>query len=137
MKAAPNPCAKCGGKKFVGDGRWCQKCQKKKATRARASTRAHGKRVADNFGITPEEYAALLEFQGGVCFICQRPPRSRRLAVDHDHALEVDGRATRESIRGLLCRNCNYVVLGHLKEEPAAYLRAISYLENPPAREVL
>jgi hypothetical protein len=52
-----------------------------------------------SFGMTVEEYDALLTAQGGVCGICKRPPKSRRLAVDHDHAT---GR-----VRGLLCAFCN------------------------------
>lgn len=54
------------------------------------------------FGITPKEYDALLKRQGGRCAICLRKPKTRRLCVDHDHALK--GRA---SVRGLLCMGCN------------------------------
>src|SRR3990167_3990795 len=42
-----------------------------------------------SFGITPEEYAKLLELQEGRCSICRREnPGGRwpgRLAVDHEH----------------------------------------------------
>ena len=51
------------------------------------------------YGLTVEEYDALLANQDGVCGICHRPRGSRRLAVDHDH--------TSGAVRGLLCSVCN------------------------------
>jgi hypothetical protein len=47
-------------------------------------------------------YDRLLAAQGGCCGICGAPePDSRRLDIDHDHALKVP------VARGLLCRGCN------------------------------
>ncbi len=62
------------------------------------------------YGITIEQYDALLTAQGGVCAICKNPPRGKmlRLSVDHNH--------TTKKVRGLLCITCN---------------RTIGYLENP------
>lgn len=71
------------------------------------------------FGITPEDYATMLEAQGGVCLICQAPPKKHRLAVDHDHATGA--------IRGLLCSKCNSA-LGWFEKNRAAihsYLEAV------------
>lgn len=51
------------------------------------------------YGVTPEQYAKMFELQGGTCAICRRPPRRRRLSVDHDH--------TTKRVRGLLCFTCN------------------------------
>lgn len=132
------PCAK--HKRYVSQ---CAACVKKRETAQRASARAHSKRVEDTYGITAEEYAAILEAQGGVCYICHKPPKSKRLAVDHDHdeeaALLAMGYepldARRASVRGLLCRNDNYHVLGQLDRE--ALQRAIDYLKRPPARFLL
>lgn len=51
-------------------------------------------------GVTPEQYQALLDEQGGVCAICGNPcSTGKSLAIDHDH--ETD------EIRGLLCFPCN------------------------------
>ena len=49
-----------------------------------------------NYGLLPEQYAALCDKQGSKCYLCgcKRP-----LLVDHDHIRNV--------IRGLLCRSCN------------------------------
>ena len=54
------------------------------------------------YGITQEQYDALLRSQGGKCGICKCLPGRKRLCVDHDHAT---GR-----IRGLLCVRCNSAV---------------------------
>lgn len=65
-------------------------------TRIRDNHREH---LKARYGLTPEDYESLLNMQNGACAICQRHPRKRRLAVDHDHA---DGH-----VRGLLCDRCN------------------------------
>ncbi len=39
------------------------------------------------YGITLVFYDAELAKQGGVCKICLRPPKQRRLAVEHDHRI--------------------------------------------------
>lgn len=93
----------------------------------------HAKYVLEKYGITGDEYEAILAAQGGVCFICQAPPRSKRLAVDHDHELGF----TREAVRGLLCRRCNHRLLGSAHDKTDILRRAIAYLESPPARKVL
>jgi hypothetical protein len=85
------------------------------------------------FALTPADYVAILQAQGGVCYICYEPPRGQRLSIDHDHALP-EGRA---AVRGLLCRDCNYSRLPRFGEDVAMLQRAISYLTAPPARSVI
>ena len=114
-------CAVCGDQ-FHPDrmnGPRCKPC---------ASNVAHGKRIEDTYGITSDQYAELLAFQGGACYICRRKPASKRLAVDHSHQ-------TGET-RGLLCRTCNREVLGHLRDDTEALQRAIDYLTDTPARQL-
>lgn len=85
-----------------------------------------------NYGLTVEEYEALLDEQGGLCAICQRPERAQRagrtmrLPVDHDH--------TTGRIRGLLCHSCNRAI-GLLQDDPALLVRAADYLlrQHAPA----
>lgn len=119
--------------------RWCAGCQtfipNLYATGSRckacASKASHDTRLKATYGITREEYAELLEFQGGRCFICQRQVHSRRLAVDHDHKTG--------EVRGLLCsdneRGCNHAVLGNIRDIDMAR-RIVGYLEEPPARRL-
>jgi len=73
-----------------------------------------------HYGMTVEQYDALLEEQEGVCAICRSECKSgRHLAVDHDHE-------TREN-RGLLCANCNTAV-GLMEDNPDLLIAAAKYL---------
>lgn len=126
--------------------RWCAGCQSYvplfyttgSRCRACASKAAHGSRLKAVYGITEEEYQALLAFQDGRCYVCARKALSKRLAVDHDH---ITG-----EVRGLLCadveRGCNHALLGNIEanktaEEALAMARRIvAYLEYPPMRRL-
>ena len=79
--------------------------------------------------MTPAEYEEILKHQGGVCYICQRPPKEgKHLAVDHDHRLGF--------IRGLLCGYDNRIIsLFH--DNPAKLQRASTYISEPPAFKVI
>ncbi len=74
------------------------------------------------YGITPEQYQAMLTAQGGGCGICgvTGTESSRALCVDHDHATA--------KVRGLLCSDCN-VALGRFKDNVASLLAAERYLQ--------
>ena len=73
------------------------------------------------YGVTHDEYLALLEAQGGTCAICHDSAQQRALAVDHDH---VTG-----AIRGLLCDRCN-PMLGYARDSIAILEAAIEYLKR-------
>ena len=73
------------------------------------------------YGLSAGEYDAMLATQGGVCAICKRPPKQRRLYVDHDHATQI--------VRGILCAHCNSA-LAWLEEWEA---QARSYLDPAAA----
>lgn len=81
------------------------------------------------YGITEDEYNDILCAQNGRCAICLCKPRTKSLAVDHDHKTN--------EIRGLLCSRCNHGLLGHAHDSIEMLKRAIEYLENPPAKGVL
>jgi hypothetical protein len=79
------------------------------------------------FGISHEQYDAMLVKQGGVCAICRNPEpaldsrtgKPRGLAVDHTHK---DG-----GVRGLLCSLCNRG-LGMFRDDATLLSRAIQYV---------
>lgn len=84
------------------------------------------------FGLTGEEYAALLAQQNGVCAICQgqethvhKSGKVKALAVDHDHET---GR-----VRGLLWMNHNQGI-GRFQNSPRLLRAAADYLERRASR---
>jgi hypothetical protein len=73
------------------------------------------------YGLTPEQYEAMVKDQDNLCAICKLPPRGRwgRLHVDHCHKTGV--------VRGLLCFRCN-AMLGHAEDNPIVLQAVIDYL---------
>jgi hypothetical protein len=86
----------------------------------------------------------LLEFiakHGNKCAICNKPgdtEYAHGLSVDHDHKCcggqtpgvafaERPRRLCGKCARGLLCPGCN-AALGHLRDDPALFARAVEYL---------
>ncbi|AXH48832.1 endonuclease VII [Mycobacterium phage Steamy] len=101
-----------------------------RAKRRERSSGAWGARILATYGISPEEYWRIYEFQGGRCYICQRANgKVKRLSVDHDHKTGI--------IRGLLCTMCNKYTLGWARDCIEFFERAIAYLRRPPAVEVI
>lgn len=98
--------------------------------RADQKARQHEKRVMDTYGLAPGEYERLLIAQGGRCAIhgCRATGRTKRLAVDHNHATG--------EVRGLLCGPHNQL-LGYNGDNPDTFRSLADYLESPPARQVL
>lgn len=85
---------------------------------------AHAARVIATYGLVEGEYFELYKFQGGCCAICRKATgATRRLSVDHDHKTD--------KVRGLLCRPCNNM-LGHGRDDPYFFQRAMEYLRWPP-----
>lgn len=80
-----------------------------------------------NYGLSLDDYQALLRKQGNVCAVCGddepnahgRTGKKFRLSVDHCHKTGA--------IRGLLCQRCNRAI-GLLRDDPVLLRRAISYL---------
>jgi len=113
-------CPKCGQMKKRGAFNKC--------TRARCGASSYCKECqtmyskGQNYGITSEQYQALLTTQNGKCEMCGSsgwPGRRSPLSIDHNH--------TTGQIRGLLCHHCNSL-LGHSRENPVILQGAINYL---------
>jgi hypothetical protein len=78
--------------------------------------------VRRDFGLLPDEYAALWKRQRGKCAVCRSPLTDR----PHPH-IDHDPRSMR--VRGLLCASCN-MALGYLKDDPQVIDRAAAYLRD-------
>lgn len=114
-------------RKLTPPGPRCATCHRARKKVLREA--AHGRWILKTYGITKEQYEALYEAQGGVCYICQRATgRTRKLSVDHDHRSGY--------VRGLCCRTCNNL-LGHFRDDPGIADRASLYLREPPAFDVI
>lgn len=88
---------------------------KKNAPAARAA------KLRREYGLTSEQWSAMLERQGGVCAICKGAQSKGRssFCTDHDHATG--------KVRGLLCHPCN-AALGFLRDSVALVFAAGRYL---------
>lgn len=139
----PKPCRKCGSTERHRDGRCKQCCRRGSSAyyaknkdkvrdnvlRWKSANRTHIKRVVASwnlrkkYGITIEDYEAILSGQDSRCAICRSDTSAGgdRLAVDHCHKTG--------KIRGLLCFDCN-VAIGKFKDSPELLLRAIEYLRG-------
>lgn len=76
------------------------------------------------YGITYDDYQALLEKGNYACWICKKPQEKfqKNLSVDHDH--------TTGEVRGLLCYTCNRNLIGKHRD-PNLFLAAYEYLIAP------
>ena len=97
------------------------------------SERAAEKRWAQHYGLTPQQYKAILVLQGGGCGFCSRPPGRRRLAVDHDHSCCPGKTSCGKCVRGLLCWTCNKFS-EHIDDSPIVVARMARYYFAPPAQ---
>ena len=81
------------------------------------------------YNLTLEDYDALLKAQNYVCALCFKPEtvldgktgKVKALSVDHDHDTDT--------VRKLLCINCN-MGLGSFKDNPELLLAAAEYLKQ-------
>jgi len=111
---------------------------------ARKRRRRHQGRVGAvrrQFGWSEVELGALRDAQrsadGRVRCPCGRPvDRTKEPAVDHDHALERRGIPMRDTVRGLLCSECNRF-LGRIGDRPEALIALALHLIDPLAPHVL
>jgi len=90
----------------------------------RSKPRRRAYNLGKLYGITMEQYEAMLVLQGGKCALCYRVPEGRGncsvLHVDHNHETG--------QVRRLLCFDCNNG-LGRFRDDPDVLRRAVAYLE--------
>jgi hypothetical protein len=81
--------------------------------------RSRNRRLRSNYGLSIEDYNALVARQRGECAICRKQPE-QRLCVDHCHVTK--------KVRRLLCRRCN-LGIGYFYDDPRLLRRAAAYLQ--------
>lgn len=89
----------------------------------------YAKSLKCRYGITIDDYYALLIKQGNACAVCRDPFPSdakRRPVVDHCHKTN--------SVRGILCDLCN-VMLGSARDSTSILESAVRYLARHSQQE--
>lgn len=112
-------CTKCGETKPLSEfhrvNRPSQYVSKCKPCVAVITAKHQRKRL---YGLNDAEYVAMVEAQGGGCFVCGG---TDRLCVDHDHSTG--------KVRKLLCDMCNKA-LGMVEDSPQRLRGLAVYLET-------
>ncbi len=130
MKPEGLRCAQCGVYKPLSEfhtHRSCRygvepTCKTCRLEKRRQYSRDHPDRVRNTdlqtrYGITLEQYHAMVAAQAGQCAICDKV--EKKLVVDHNHATG--------QVRGLLCHLCN-TMIGCARENINVLARAAAYL---------
>jgi 5-methylcytosine-specific restriction endonuclease McrA len=105
-------------------GGYCIECKRKKNRQHYLAhpgdrTDTHRQRT---YGVSPEDYEAMMLEQERSCGICKRPfegMASRSIHIDHDHQTGA--------VRGILCQNCNNGA-ALLLDNPDLILEACCYI---------
>lgn len=110
----------------TGHASACKICVNARTKRDMLNGSKRNRELVRRYGITLEEYNALVEKQNDSCAICGtnqkgnvRGGNTRYWSVDHDHKTG--------KVRGLLCQQCN-AMLGMAKDNTEVLKRAIDYL---------
>ena len=87
------------------------------------------------YGLTPGQFARLLEAQDYACGMCHEPFEDGQLIhIDHDHdCCKAKNRLCGKCVRGLLCHTCN-IALGHIERRRGL---ARAYLDSSPGQLVV
>lgn len=107
-----------------------------KKSQYKFKTSDHGKRSVKNtylkshFGITIEEYDALLIKQQHKCAICGKHQSELYQSFDVDHNHET------KKVRGLLCNQCNQGI-GYLQESIEIITKSLEYLRRDNGEQQL
>jgi len=82
------------------------------------------------YGISLDQYNAMLVAQGGGCAVCGGTnSNGKALAVDHDHNCCPGQKTCGNCVRELLCAACNHAI-GLMRDEPQRLRDAAAYLDR-------
>jgi len=105
-KRAKGLCMQCGHNPPRNGLTTCRPCADKRSHQHGENRgRSRRRHLAQQYGLSLDDYDRMLGEQGGVCAICDQPETRRyrgkitNLVVDHDHETG--------KVRGLLCSRCN------------------------------
>lgn len=114
---------------------WCKECAKA-ARRLRGTAKTdpvmrRRQKLKSKYGMTIEQYDAVLLSQDGKCKGCGRSAATSTVAfcVDHDHSCCPGKTTCGVCVRGILCSNCN-AALGMVNDNPETLRSLIQYLST-------
>ena len=101
----------------------CKAAREKYRNKPETKVKLRNQRLLRNYGITNEDYEAMLEEQRFCCAGCglHQNETDKKLNVDHDH--------NTGAVRGLLCGNCNRA-LGLIRDNLQTLANLQTYLEK-------
>lgn len=118
-------CSKCG-EPAVSLG-LCSACYQRKHKKRPTPEKARARRIKHRYGITLEQYDAMVEQRGNRCDVCGDPPSAANTRAHWNGKLCIDHCHDTGRVRGLLCNDCNLAVgygkTSAILERAAAYLR--------------
>jgi len=131
-------CGRCGERKLLEEFhrrrtatsvtrvRICAACRNSQTAQWKARHRnkwwyCHTAYKCKRYGITVEQFIAMLETQDYCCAICGRPLKRKGAAIDHDHDTG--------QVRGIVHSYCN-LVIGNAGEDVTVLNGAIRYLKR-------
>ncbi len=102
---------------------WCKECHKALTSRYYHARYSKNRAIdlKEKYGISVEDYTAMITAQGGGCAICGKIVFESKLCVDHNHETG--------KVRALLCKQCN-LILGLAKDQPEILISATTYLKK-------
>lgn len=113
---------------------WCKECFKGREYARRRGNPEKARTIRRKaqyatFGMTVDQWDAMLERQGGSCAACGGRPTTegRTFAIDHDHECCPGNYSCGNCVRGLLCNQCN-VALGLVRDDPDRLMRLAEYV---------
>ncbi len=102
----------------LGNQKWAKENPKKYEIMRQ---KAHLKFNYSKLNFSYNDYILLNNKQKGLCAICKKPSKNKKLALDHCHDKNL--------VRGLLCYQCN-IGIGYLKDDIDILKSAIKYLRK-------
>lgn len=100
-----------------------QICEQERGYWASKAEMHRNRRLQRRYGITIEQFGAIIDAQRGRCALCEEPLKLGTKSVHVDHCHETG------KVRGVLCARCN-LGIGRFGDNIRGLERAIEYLKR-------
>lgn len=109
--------------------------RKEKQTVLNTKLKTKERNLLNKYGLTLKEWQKMWDVQKGVCWICEKLPKSGILCVDHRHVVKykkLSNEDKKKEVRALLCFMCNTMLHGVEKRNTARQIleRMVKYFNK-------